>query len=114
MTEEEKNELGKKIGTLIEEVRANIAYLTDESKPIPPSVALGRLTRMEAINEKGVNEAMLASERIRLTRLENAMERLTSGNYGLCVRCKKEIPIQRLKAVPEALICVPCADKKKK
>ncbi|MBI9099662.1 MAG: TraR/DksA C4-type zinc finger protein, partial [Spirochaetaceae bacterium] len=46
-------------------------------------------------------------------KLNNALKRIEQGSYGICIRCGKEIPMGRLQAVPEALICVPCADKKK-
>ncbi|MCK5154065.1 MAG: TraR/DksA C4-type zinc finger protein [Spirochaetales bacterium] len=93
------------------ELNESIKYLKEASRPIEPSCALGRLTRMEAIGEKGVNEAILARSKARLIRLENAMERIAAGTYGICVKCKQEIPGGRLEAVPEALICVNCAGK---
>jgi len=93
----------------LDELYESIKYLTEASKPIAPSCALGRLTRMEAIGEKGVNEALLLKSKARLIRMENALKRLDDGSYGICVKCKKEIPTGRLEAVPEALICVKCS-----
>jgi DnaK suppressor protein len=87
-------------------------YLTEETKPVEPSVSLGRLTRMEALNDKGVNEQVLSQARATLQKLHNALRRIESGTYGTCVRCGTEIPIGRLQHVPEALLCVPCAEKK--
>ena len=110
MTGNKINEMKTLISGIIEELTRSITYLKEASKPIEPSCALGRLTRMEAIGEKGVNEAMLASSKARLIRLENALKRIESGTYGLCIKCKQEIPSGRLSAVPEALICVACAE----
>jgi len=93
----------------ISELNESIKYLKEASKPIEPSCALGRLTRMEAIGEKGVNEAVLSKSKARLIRLENALNRIDAGTYGICVKCKTDIPSGRLEAVPEALICVKCA-----
>ncbi len=109
MTGNELIKMKTLISGIMEELTKSITYLKEASKPIAPSCALGRLTRMEAIGEKGVNEAMLSKSKARLIRLENAMSRIEAGNYGICVRCKKEIPIGRLEAVPEALICVNCS-----
>ena len=95
----------------IDEINESIIYLREASKPIAPSCALGRLTRMEAIGEKGVNEAILSRSKARLVRLENAMERIEAGSYGTCLKCKQDMPMGRLEAVPEALICVNCASK---
>lgn len=100
-----RNLLNKTLNDLNE----SIIYLKEASKPIEPSCALGRLTRMEAIGEKGVNEAILLKSKARLIRLENAINRIDAGTYGICIKCKKDIPTGRLEAVPEALICVSCA-----
>ena len=92
-------------------VHDTIPYLTEESAPVAPSEALGRLTRIEAINDKSVNEEMLRKAKQRLERLQNAADRMTRGSYGICIRCQKEIAYERLHAIPEALVCVPCADR---
>ena len=38
--------------------------------------------------------------------VEQALERLADGKYGICVDCGKEIPAARLEAQPEAIRCV--------
>lgn len=99
--------------THIEEIQNSFPYLLEETKAVEPSVSLGRLTRMEALSEKGVNEYVLAQKRKDLEKLMNALNRIEKGNYGTCIRCGGEIPLGRLKAVPGALVCIPCSEKKK-
>ena len=111
MTSEQLTVLKQRISEETLAVQNSIPYLTEESVPIEPSVALGRLTRMEAISEKGVSEEMLRKARQRLERLQNAADRMTRGSYGVCLRCNKEIAFERLNAIPEALVCVSCAEK---
>jgi DnaK suppressor protein len=113
MTNDQIEELRKKMEDKLSETETSVAYLTGETKAIEPSVSLGRLTRMEAISEKGVNEYVLADSRRTLERLRNALERVEKGTYGRCIRCGEEIPFGRLQHVPEALLCVPCAEKKR-
>lgn len=113
MTPLELDRLTKLIKDTITELQASDIYLEDATRPIAPSVALGRLTRMEALGEKSVNEARHVHVKQRLERLKNALQRIDNGTYGTCLRCRKEIPYGRLKAVPESLICVPCAEKKR-
>ncbi len=113
MTDEKHEHYRSLIQKQIAEISDSVEYLKDASKPIEPSIALGRLTRMEAIGEKGINEAMLSSSKRRLEKLENALKRIEAGTFGLCVRCGKELPEGRLTAVPESLICVPCLERKK-
>ncbi|HKJ84830.1 MAG TPA: TraR/DksA C4-type zinc finger protein [Spirochaetia bacterium] len=113
MTNDERAELKALIAARIAEVKASIPYLEDESKAVEPSVSLGRLTRMEALNDKGVNEHILEQSRRTLERLENARRRADTDTFGRCIRCGGEIPMGRLRLVPEALVCVPCSEKKR-
>lgn len=43
-----------------------------------------------------------------LALVEHALERIESGEYGKCKRCGAAIPLDRLKAVPTADLCVTC------
>lgn len=98
---------------VLEELQDSDSYLREATLPIEPDIAIGRLTRMEAIGEKSVNEAMHANVKKRIERLNNALDRIEKGSYGICIRCQKDIPAGRLEAVPESLICVPCAERKR-
>lgn len=39
-----------------------------------------------------------------------ALARIESGEYGACVRCGKEIPADRLEAMPAAGLCITCKE----
>lgn len=45
--------------------------------------------------------------------LEDALTRIEDGSYGFCIKCGKEIPEERLEAVPHTQLCVPCKMKEK-
>jgi DnaK suppressor protein len=45
-----------------------------------------------------------------LRRIENALQRLSDGRYGNCAECAKEIPSERLHALPFAIRCRPCEE----
>ncbi|HNR67845.1 MAG TPA: TraR/DksA family transcriptional regulator [bacterium] len=49
-----------------------------------------------------------------LFHLEMALERLQSGEYGICIQCKKEIGFERLLAVPHARLCIKCKAKEER
>lgn len=42
--------------------------------------------------------------------VEEALDRLNSGDYGVCLACEEPIPAKRLKAVSWARYCVKCQD----
>jgi RNA polymerase-binding protein DksA len=53
-------------------------------------------------------EALGAAEMKRFKLIDNAIARIKTGKYGLCVKCGKRIPQDRLEAIPYALLCVDC------
>ena len=43
-----------------------------------------------------------------LANIENALERMKGGKYGLCEVCGDKIPMARLNALPYATMCIEC------
>ena len=43
-----------------------------------------------------------------LARIENALERMREGQYGVCEACGCSIPMARLNALPYATLCIKC------
>jgi len=48
---------------------------------------------------------------LRLKDVERALRKLKNGKYGKCEKCKKDIETKRLKAIPEARLCISCGKK---
>ncbi|MBO4553966.1 TraR/DksA C4-type zinc finger protein [bacterium] len=46
-----------------------------------------------------------------LQQVNDALARIEDGTYGFCQMCGKPIPQARLEAIPEAELCLNCADK---
>lgn len=46
-----------------------------------------------------------------LRAIDDALERIRSGEYGICQRCGEAIDPARLEAIPEAALCVSCAER---
>lgn len=45
---------------------------------------------------------------MRLKNIDLALEKIKKGKYGLCEKCGKEIPLERLEVAPEARFCLKC------
>lgn len=75
--------------------------------------AVGRLSRMDAIQQQAMAEASERARQRDLTRIEMAERRLRSGDYGYCVDCDEEIADRRLEIDPMAERCVQCAGGKR-
>ncbi len=53
-------------------------------------------------------EAVGTQDLKRLRLIDSALTRIQQGKYGLCMKCGKRIPRERLEAIPYALMCVEC------
>ena len=53
-------------------------------------------------------EAIGSQELKRLRLIDSALTRIKQGKYGLCIKCGKKIPRERLEAIPYALMCIDC------
>lgn len=79
------------------------------TKPIAPDVSIGRVSRMDAINNKSVNEASLRQAEIKLGNLKRVLDRFGTEDFGICLKCKQPIPVGRILIRPQSLLCVNCA-----
>ena len=72
-------------------------------------VAVGRLSRMDAMQQQAMAQAAERARRRDLVRIEMAERRIAEGEYGFCEECGEEIPAERLEIDPMAERCVRCA-----
>jgi len=94
---------------ILEKSKIEIAQLKEMTKPIAPENAIGRISRMDAINNKSVNEVSLRSLEDKVRKIENALARLNEKGFGLCKRCNNPIPEGRLLLLPGTTSCANCA-----
>ena len=53
-------------------------------------------------------EALSSQDIKRMRLIESAISRIHNDRYGLCMKCNKKIPRERLEAIPYALMCIEC------
>lgn len=82
------------------------------SAPVSPDNSIGRLSRMDAINQKSIFEASMKNYRQRLDLIEKAFLRINSEEYGFCLNCEEFIGEKRLNSVPESPFCIRCMENK--
>ena len=111
MTEAEKSDLKKQINALIGKMKEDIASLEKMTQPVKPENSLGRISRMDAINNKSVMEVSLRNKRDKLTKLKVSLSNIDNENFGQCKMCKNLIQPKRLIYMPESNRCVRCADR---
>ena len=110
MQEAEKKKLASQIREKIETVKDDIVSYEKLTQPVAPDVAIGRLTRMDAIGNKSINEAALREAKNTLAKLEWALKIIDQPGFGICRECEEPIPVARLMIMPESDMCVQCAE----
>ena len=105
----QKEELRLKIEEELAKTKSKIEEYKEFTKPIAPENAIGRVSRMDAINNKSVNEAALRKAEQKLKGLQVALNNLEDPDFGKCARCKNDIPVGRILLMPHARFCVHCA-----
>ncbi len=110
MNSHKRTEIKQRIITEISETKAKIAALHILTKPISPDNAVGRLSRMEAIGTKAINEAALGNANRKLGRLQHALTQIDEPDFGSCYECGEPIPLGRILLMPESTLCVSCAE----
>ena len=103
MEQENKEKLRKHILQEMDLLKNNIIALKKSSKPVAPENAIGRITRMEAINSKSIVEASLHNAEIKLVKLKRSLDMIENPEFGLCTGCGEPIPVKRLMIIPETL-----------
>ena len=102
-------EIEQNIRNEISKTEKLIAEYKELTKPVAPDDAIGRISRMDAINNKSVTEASLRQAEEKLKNLQRVLSRVGTSDFGICIKCSKPIPEGRLIYRPESLNCVDCA-----
>ena len=104
-----KEKAVKAVTDKIEKTEREIVELKELTKPISPENAIGRVSRMDAINNKTINESALRQAEDRLKRLNYALDVSKTDQFGKCIRCGTPIQEGRMLLMPESLKCVRCS-----
>ncbi|MBE6358017.1 MAG: TraR/DksA family transcriptional regulator [Lentisphaerae bacterium] len=92
------------------ELSEQIRVCTDESLDCTNSEKRGVTTHMadsnSARNEMGLQ--MLTENGNTIALIDDAIERLANGEYGICMDCGGKISEARLMARPYAIFCIDC------
>ena len=109
MNKEDKQDIKKRILEELKKTEELILDYKESTKPISPENAIGRVSRMDAINNKSVVEAALRKAEEKFNKLKLVLDKVNDADFGLCIRCGNPIPIGRILLIPQSRNCVRCA-----
>lgn len=90
------------------EVLANLGFKADV---LAMAGRVGEEDQAQVTHEEFVNLSLNRMEYQKLRLVQEALDRLDSGHYGVCLACDEAIPPRRLQAIPWAKYCVRCQDR---
>jgi DnaK suppressor protein len=99
----------KKLEELISDIESYLKNSVDSAVAVEPDKGLGRLSRMEAMQDQQMVLELRRRKKRQLLEVKNALKRIDQEVYGSCLFCAKTISIDRLDAFPEVQTCVNCA-----
>ena len=110
LTDAQEAELIERLGALKEELRGLIAQTREDTRPVELDQPIGRLSRMDAIQQQQMSAANRREFDLRLRQVDQALKLAENGEYGLCRRCEEPIGFPRLNARPESPYCLDCQE----
>ncbi|MFT4702518.1 MAG: DnaK suppressor protein [Bradymonadia bacterium] len=94
------------------ELRVELNELLDATKsgvkPVALDQPIGRLSRIDAIQQQKLAQANRRRTEIKLQQVMAALRSFDAGTYGVCRRCEDTIAADRLRARPETPVCMDC------
>ena len=100
----------KRLEERLEEIIAAQESRKKEVAPVELDQArVGRLTRMDAMQQQAMSQAAARLADLEHQRIQSALSRMQSGDYGYCIICDEEIAEGRLRFDPSILTCISCA-----
>ena len=97
---------------LREELKADEETLKETSEPVElDQTRVGRLSRMDAMQSQQMALETVRRCKEHLVKIEGALQRIESGDYGYCFVCDEEIDVRRLLVDPTSTRCMQCVEK---
>ena len=114
LTPAEAEELRAALVALRDDLAATLDGARDASRPVDLDEPIGRLSRMDAIQQQQMARASRDGIALRAKQVEAALERIEDGTYGACVSCEENIGYARLEAQPETPLCIACQTRRER
>lgn len=108
----DKEALKIKIESLIKKTESDIKDMEGMTQPVKPENSLGRISRMDAIQNKSVMEMNLRNKKKKLSQLKLALSNIDNPSFGICDTCKRPIQEARILFMPESTRCIHCASRR--
>lgn len=108
LTAAERHELHAQLLELKSELKNLLIDSSASSKAVDLDQPIGRLSRMDALQQQAMAKANRAGHQRRLILVDAALIAIKTERYGECRRCEEPIGFSRLQVRPESPFCLDC------
>jgi DnaK suppressor protein len=110
LTPEQLGEIRCELQRTLDRLERNMKLNGNGRPPELDQSAVGRLSRIEALQNQGFTQNLQERERVQLAQVVDALQRLDDGCYGICTSCRGPVGFERLMVFPEARHCTDCGN----
>jgi DnaK suppressor protein len=110
MRKKQLNELRETLLSRKEIIIANIDNGVNSITNMQSLECNDELDYAEISSDSFKEEKIIAQQEAELKEINEALDKIESGEYGVCEMCDEEIAVERLKAKPFAKFCIPCRE----
>lgn len=108
----DQQQLMEKLVCLKQELRQLLDDSAGSSLPVELDQPIGRLSRVDAMQQQAMAQANRSGHQRRLVLVEAALVAIRQGRYGECRSCEEPISFARLQARPESPFCFECQSRR--
>lgn len=109
MDKEFKERMEKALHNSKKEIISNLISENDSFRSLVEDIDPKDLVDIAADDiDRNMLEAVSSQDLRRMRLIDSALSRIQNDRYGLCMKCSKKIPHERLEAIPYALMCIEC------
>ncbi|MCB2189031.1 MAG: RNA polymerase-binding protein DksA [Deltaproteobacteria bacterium] len=98
-----RNLMHEKLEELRKEAASTVSGMTDDKDNLPDPT-----DRAAMESDRNFLLRIRDRERKLIAKIEEALERIDDGSYGICESCGEDISDERLKARPVTTLCIDC------
>jgi DnaK suppressor protein len=98
-----KNLLSKRLSDLLQEANRTVSGMTDLNENFPDPT-----DRATMESDRNFTLRIRDRERKLIGKIQEALDRIEDGTFGICEECGEEISFERLSARPVTTLCIDC------
>ncbi len=98
--------LNQRLNDLLDEANKTVSGMTDNRENFPDPTDRATLE-----SDRNFTLRIRDRERRLIGKINDALERLENGTFGICEECENEISEERLMARPVTTLCIECKKK---